>query len=264
MEVEIPESTKSLQAFRDDLREPKVTFGRCCITGEWGKVSAIDLGDISIDMPDIENGVQYDAESKAVAFTKAKPVVFHNQALFSRGGLEKLMAYMDSQDNPIPAVTPELAYKWQVNYTDGSALSQFQVNPGTDEFEEVNSAEIDHARVGQLSIVANFPAVERSEGLPTFTFVKESGKFYKNGEEIDTMFDHDYRPDSEVIYARKVNATFGSSMQVGSLDRNIMSAHISVLQLMGWKVGGLHGEGPGCIIAVDDRGHWRPYEYIED
>lgn len=260
--VDIPED-KKLQAFRDDLREPKVTFGRCAITGEWGKVAAIDLGDISIDVPDIEEGVVYDEATKQVNFTKAKPVVFQNQALFSKEGLEKLIAYIDSQDNPIPVTTPELVYKWQVTYSDGSALSQFRTSVESGEDEEINSNQIDFGRIAQVSIVSNFPAVGRAEGLPTFTFVKETGQIYCNGGLFDLMFDGEYRPDSEVIYARKVNMTFGSGMVPGSLDRQIMNVHTSVLQLLGWKVGGLHGEGPGCIIAIDERGNWRPYEYIE-
>lgn len=260
--VDIPED-KKLQAFRDDLREPKVTFGRCAITGEWGKVAAIDLGDISIDVPDIEEGVVFDETTREVTFTKAKPVVFQNQALFSKQGLEKLMAYVDSQDNPIPAVTPELVYKWQVTYSDGSALSQFRTNVESGEDEEVNSDQIDFERIAQMSIVPNFPAVAGAEGLPTFTFVKETGQIYRNGSLFDLMFDGEYHPDSTVIYARKVNMTFGSAMKQASLDRQIMNVHTSVLQLLGWKVGGLHGEGPGCIIAIDERGNWRPYQYIE-
>jgi hypothetical protein len=212
-------------------------------------------------MPDIENGVEYD--DGLVTFTKAKPLVLHNQALFSRDGLLKLMSFMDSEENPIPAVTPELAYKWQVTYADGSALTQFIVNPDTFLEEEVNSSNIDHSRISQLSVIANYPSVERAENLPTYTFVKESGKFFRAGIAIDTMYDSEYQPDSEVIYARKVNMTFGSGMITNSLDRSIQTVHTAVLQLMGWKVGGLHGQGPGCIIAVDERGHWRPYEYIE-
>ena len=261
--VVIPEE-KKLQAFNDDLRKPKVTFGRCAIMGEWGKVAAIDLGDISINVPDIEEGVVYDEATKEVTFTKAKPVVFQNQALFSKQGLEKLMTYIDSQDNPIPAVTPELVYKWQVTYTDGSALSQFNTNPENGKDEEINANQIDFERIAQLSVVSNFPAVPRAEGLPTFTFVKETGQIYCNGGLFDLMFDGEYRPDSEVIYARKVNMTFGSGMIPGSLDRQITNAYTSVLQLLGWKVGGLHGKGPGCIIAIDERGNWRPYEYIEE
>ncbi len=260
--VEIPEDAK-LQAFRDDLREPKVTFGRCAITGEWGKVAAIDLGDISINVPNIDDGVLYDSETKAVTFTKARPVIFQNQALLSKAGLEKLIAYLDDQTNPIPSVTPELVYKWQVTYTDGSALSQFKTRPETGEDEEINSREIDFTRIAQLSVVPNFPAIPRAEGLPTYTFVQQTGQIYRNGEVLDLMFDSDYKSDATVIYARKVNITFGSGMIPNSLDRNIVAAHTSVLQLIGWKVGGLHGDGPGCIIAIDERGNWRPYEYIE-
>jgi hypothetical protein len=261
--VEIPEE-KKLQAFRDDLREPKVTFGRCAITGEWGKVAAIDLGDISINVPNIEDGVLYDTETQAVTFTKARPVIFQNQALLSKAGLEKLIAYMDDQNNPIPAVTPELIYRWQVTYTDGTALSQFRTIPGTNDDEEIISSEIDFTRIAQMSVIPNFPSIPRAEGLPTYTFVRETGQIYRSGELLDLLFDNNYIPDSEVIYARKVNITFGSGMVPNSLDRNIVAAHTSVLQLLGWKVGGLHGPGPGCIIAIDERGNWRPYEYIEE
>jgi len=260
--VEIPED-KKLQAFCDDLRQPKVTFGRCAITGEWGKVAAIDLGDISINVPNIEDGVLYDPDTKEVTFTKARPVIFQNQALISRTGLEKLIAYLDDQTNPIPSVTPELVYKWQVTYTDGSALSQFRTKVGTNDEEEVISSEIDFPRIAQLSVVPNFPAVPRAEGLPTYTFVRETGQVYRNGEVLDLMFDAVYPAEIDIIYARKVNITFGSGMAPNSLDRNIVAAHTSVLQLLGWKVGGLHGDGPGCIIAIDERGNWRPYEYIE-
>lgn len=256
-----PEEAKALQAFRDDLRDPHVTFGRCCITGEWGKVIAVDLGDISILTPDTENGVEYNKGK--VTFTKAIPKVFSNQATFSKSGLEKLMAFMDSQENPIPAVTPELVYMWQVTYPDGSGHSQFEVDPATFEEVEINSSVIDHSRVKQLSILPN-PNVVKAQGLPTYTFVKETGKFFESGVEIDTMYNSNYVNDSEVIYARKVNMTFGSAMITNSLDRGIQTVHSSVLQLIGWKVGGLQGQGPGCIIAVDERGRWRPYDYIEE
>ena len=263
MVIKATEDTQTLQAFRDDLREPKVTFGRCCITGEWGKVIAVDLGDISIVTPDTDNGVEYDEKTKEVTFTIAKPKMFSNQATFSKEGLEKLISYMDSQENPIPSVTPELVYMWQVTYTDGSGLAQFGVDPTTFEVKEINSSCIDHSRIAQLSIVSN-PDVEKSEGKPTYTFVKDTGKFYMSGKELDTMFNAEYIKDSEVIYARKVNMTFGSAMITNSLDRGIQTVHSSVLQLMGWKIGGLQGQGPGCIIAIDERGHWRPYEYLGD
>lgn len=257
------ENTDDLQEFCDDLRAPKVTFGRCGITGEWGKIVAIDLGDISIEIPDVDDGVEFDQDTKKVNFTKSKPVVLHNQALLSKPGLQRLMDFIDSQENPIPAVTPELVYKWQVNYTDGTALSQFITDSKNGEITESNSSEIDHSRVVQLSIVANFPELPRSADLPTYTFVKETGKFYCNGQEIDTTYEGSYQSDSELIYARKVSMTFGSAMKYNSMDRDIQNVHSSVLQLIGWKTGGLHGSGPGCIIAIDERGYWRPYEYIE-
>jgi hypothetical protein len=167
-----------------------------------------------------------------------------------------LLDYMASQDNPIPGITPVLVYQWQVTYTDGSGLSQFFVNPGTDEEEETNSAAIDMSRVSQISLVPRY-----TTDLPTYTLVKETGKIFKNGEEIDLMYEGEYVPDSDIVYARKVTHTWGSQMATNCLDREITNTHTTVLQLMGWKVGGLAGPGPGLIIAVDDRGNWRPWEY---
>jgi hypothetical protein len=250
-----------VEPFRDDLREPKVLFGRCCITGEWGKVIGIDLGDISLEAPDTENGVLF--ENGKVTFTKANPIILNSQATFSRDGLEKLMAYLDSQDNPIPSITPELVYKWHVLYTNGAGISQFVSDQNTYETVEIPSGDIDFSRLRQISVVPNFPAVARAQGLPTFSFVKEKGTFYQGGQELDVMFNGEYDPESSVVYARKVNITFGSQMEPNGLDRNITGAYTSVLQLLGWKVGGLTGPGPGCIIAIDERGHWRPYEYSE-
>ena len=247
--------TENLTPFRDDLRQPKVVFGRCCLTGEWGKCIALDLGDVSIQMPEIERGVELDPETKEVKFNFWKPLVFQNQATFSERGLQLLSDYLASQDNPIPGVTPILLYAWQVMYNDGSALGQFTAdleNPG--EEIETNSNQIDFDRVVQISLVPR-----HTTELPTYTLDKATGKIFRAGEEIDLMYEGVYNPDSTIVYARKVTHTWGS--QVFNLDREITNTHTTVLQLMGWKVGGLQGPGPGLIIAVDDRGSWRPWEY---
>lgn len=251
--IEQPQNdTENLTPFRDDLRQPKVVFGRCCLTGEWGKCIALDLGDMSIQMPDIERGAELvDGEIK---FNFWKPLVFQNQATFSERGLQLLSAYLASQDSPIPGITPILLYAWQVMYNDGSALGQFSIVD--DEEVEANSNQIAFDRVVQISLVPRGPAND----LPTYTLDKATGKIFKAGEEIDPMYEGQYIPASDIVYARKVTHTWGS--QVVELDREITNTHTTVLQLVGWKVGGLKGPGPGLIIAVDDRGNWRPWEYI--
>lgn len=249
-----------LVSFRDDLRPPKVVFGRCAITGEWGKCVTIDLGDICFQAPDTERGVEYDPKTGDVRFTIWKPAVFNNQLTISELGLKRLLEYAESQENPIPGITPELVYKWQVSYRDGSALTQFRME--NDEEVEVNSQEIVFSEVAQFSLVPRYPG----GSLPTFTFVKETGKFFCNGAEIDTMYDGPYFPESELVYCRKVAHTWGSGVGPNGLDRQITNVYTNVLQIFGWRVGGFTAfvekhDTPGCIIAVDERGNWRPYDY---
>lgn len=248
----VPAQPDKAVHFRDDLREPKVVFGRCCITGEWGKCVTIDLGDIAVDAPDTSRGVEYDPESGEVKFNVWKPAIFNNQATFSEKGLEILLDYSRSQENPIPAVTPVLVYQWRVTYTDGSGLSQFQAGEAGQEIE-VNSAEIERDRVAQVSVL---PREVSEDVLPTFTFVLETGKFYKAGVEIDPEYPEAYPEQATYFYARKVTHTWGSIMQQDSLNRSIDTAHTTVLQLLGWEAGDKH-----CIIAIDDRGNWRPWRY---
>jgi hypothetical protein len=256
MEAAINSNLDQSIEFRDDLRKPKVVFGRCGITGEWGKCITIDLGDISVQTPDTERGVTIDDETGSAEFKFWKPVIIQNQMTVSELGLRKLLEYMESQDNPIPVLTPELVYKWMVIYDDGSALTQFRIKPDTEDEEEVNSREIDFSRVAQISIVPHF-----DPELPTYTFVKETGKIYRAGEEIDLMYDGLYQPEATVVYARKVTHTWGSQA-TNDLSRHITNTHTNVVQLLGWKVGGLQGPGPGMIIAIDERGNWRPFDYM--
>lgn len=256
------EEVENLVAFRDDLRPPKVVFGRCAITGEWsGKCATIDLGDICFQEPDTERGVSYDPETGKVDFSVWKPVVFNNQLIVSEMGLKRLLEFVESQENAIPGVTPELVYKWQVSYKNGSALSQFRATESGEE-EEVNSAEIDFPEIAQISIVPRIPNSE----LPTITFVRETGKFYSSGNEIDTMYDGSYVDGAEIVYCRRVAHTWGSVVGPNGLDRQIANMHTTVLQIIGWRVGGLNAvvdklDTPGCLIAVDERGHWRPFDY---
>lgn len=242
------------QAWSDNIRQPEVSFGRCALTGQWGKVVMVDLGDMSIEAPDLTSAVMVDGE---VRFEKWSPVVYNNQMTVSREGLEGLLAYLDSQDNPIPGITPDLIYAWQVSYKNGDGLRQFQYDG--DEEVEINSNQIDKPEVAQLSLVSHFG----DAALPVFTFVKSTGLIYRNGALLDLMYDGEYDPEADLIYARKVHHTWGSQMQASSMGRTITNASTSVVQLIGWKQGGFASKGRACIIAVDEQGSWRPWEYNE-
>jgi hypothetical protein len=250
-----PKEGKIVQ-FRDDLRTPQITWGRCLLTGEFGPVVGLDPGDIAIDCPNTDKGVEYDPVTKEVRFTVWEPQIIEQQMTLSREGLVKLLAWMDDQTMPVPTITPVLVYKWQVLYTDGSVLSQYQYDPGSGQEVENNSNLIDHSRIGQLSVI---PRDGGPEPLPTYTFVPETGKFFKNGQEIDvhyTEYVHAHKP--KAFYARKVTHTWGSIVGE-SLSRTIQNAHTTVLQLLGWHT--FEG-GPCCIIAIDERGNFRPWKYV--
>lgn len=249
--VEATAPNEKLQEFRDDLRQPEVKFGRCALTGEWGKCVAIDLGDICIHTPDVERAIVDD--SGQITFDVWKPVVFENQVTFSEQGLQKLLAYAQSQENPIPSLTPVLVYEWQVLYTDGSSIRQYKSDPETYEEIEVNSREIDFDRIAQFSVIS------RQGDLPNYTFVKETGCFYRDGQLLDLDYEGPYQEASVTVYARRVTHSYSS--QTFGLSREISSTYTNVLQLLGWKVGGLKGPGPGCLIGIDERGNWRQHEY---
>jgi hypothetical protein len=256
MEIQ-PNPNTPPTAARPDLRPPEVQFGRCCITREFGKVVAVDLGDIAIEAPVTDEGVEYNAETGEVTFNKWKPAVFATQALFSEEGLEMLLAWSRSQESPIPMITPELVYAWMVNYKNGSALAQFRV--GEDDKEiEVNSKEIDKAEAQSVTL-----SPRGNRDLPIYSFAVDTGRFYRNGQEIDTDYDGEHPENAPMVYGRKVTHTFGSSMGP-QLARTLISAHTTVLQLIGWHEAGMDGLSPDrpgrCnIIAVDDRGNWRPW-----
>jgi hypothetical protein len=277
-----PKEEGAIELFRDDLRTPQIEFGRCAITGQWGKCVSLDLGDISIDSPDITRGVSLD-DAGQVRFSIWKPTIFNNQITVSEAGLEKLLAWSRNQESPIPSITPDLVYMWSVMYTDGGARSQFETTESGNEVE-VNSREIDYSKLSQINLVPHYGV--GNPDLPTYTYVKESGKIYRNGEELDLQYSGEFMPIADVVYSRKVDHTWGSGMVQNSLSRNISAAHTSVLQLLGWKEGGLQakpeflgweeGTSPvtgvyfsnevfyeprACIICIDDRGVWRPWQY---
>lgn len=251
-----PKADKIVQ-FRDDLRDPNVSFGRCSVTGEFGKVVNVDLGDISIEAPNVDQGVVYDPETKEVIFTCWRPCIFDTNLSVSETGLEMLLAFIRSQEAPVPALTPHLVYMWQVLYTDGTLQAQYQMNPATTEEEEFHSGSIDFSRILQISVV---PRVSGSE-LPTATLnVADGFKIFVGGQEIDLDYDNlpSIPTDALPFYARKVTHTWGSVMGP-QLNRNIQDAHTTILQLLGWQT---PDKDHRCIISIDERGNWRPWSYM--
>lgn len=239
--------------FRDDLRQPHVEWGRCGITGEWAPVVAVDLGDLSIEAPQVDKGVEYDPETKEVIFTCWRPVRFNTQVAISKRGLEMLLNYMENQDVPVPSVTPHLVYGWEVMYRTGDALRQFEFDATDCKEIERHSGDIDWPNVQQMSIVP------REGDLPTYTYVATSKRFWRGGEDItaELDFDGEFPEDATPYYARKVTHTFGSVIKADSMERDVTCVSSTVLQLLGWE----HTDGRRCIISIDVRGNWRPWSF---
>lgn len=256
-----PSGRRVLTEFRDDLRQPTVVFGRCALTGEMGKCVALDLGDISIQCPDATRGVSVDDDG-SVHFAVWKPKVFQQQLTVSPEGLRKLLGWAEGKDAPIPTVTPHLVYAWQIMFKDGSRLAQFYHNPETGEEEETNTRTVDWDNVALIELVSHYP--EETQ-LPRYTYVTASGKFYKEDEEIYTGYGDPFLPEARPFYARKTTHTFGSIMIKRTLNRDIHVQKTTVLQLLGWRIGGVdEGVMPCCLIAVDEFGNWRPWHYVNE
>lgn len=255
---DVEQKADKIVQFRDDLREPNVSFGRCSVTGEFGKVVNIDLGDISIEAPNVDKGVVYDPETKEVIFTCWRPCVFDTNLSVSESGLEMLLAFIRSQEAPVPSLTPHLVYMWQVLYTDGSLQGQYEMDPITQEEKEFHSGSIDFSRILQIGIVPRQRNPEQE--LPTATLVVDGFKFFLRGQEIDVDYDNlpSVPEDARPFYARKVTHTWGSVMGP-QLTRNIQEAHTTILQLLGWQT---PDEQHRCIISIDERGNWRPWSYM--
>jgi hypothetical protein len=260
-DTEIPEAQK-LVAFRDDLRQPSVEFGRCIITGNYGKVVTLDLGDIAIDTPNPESA-RLNEEGKVV-FDSWRPVIFGNMATISPDGLQLLLNYLNSQDNPIPSITPLLRYMWRILYKGGGAISQFEIDPHTGVEIEHTTSDIDFSSISEISLTPHYP--DDNEILPVFIFSSESGKIYYQGKPLDTEYKGaSFDPlKHQIIYARKVTHTFGSFKNPTGV-RGVSSVNSNVLQLLGWMEGGIIGMNDpsceGCVIAIDERGSWRPWVY---
>lgn len=243
---------------RPDLRLPSVSFGRCVITGEWGKVVNLDPGDMVIKCPVLDNDkIDYDPVTGQVNFREYEDKYIQTNISVSEEGLRQLLAFAESEENPIPTLSHNSTYMWSVMYTDSGGLRQFGYDDNQQEIE-FQYSDIDLARVAQFSVV---PRLDPT--LPSFTFVKDSGKFYKNGVEVDTEYDGEYDPTANLFYARKVTHTTASALSVDGLTREIKSVHTSVLQLIGWHQGprdtveNQTSTERGFVLAIDERGSSR-------
>ncbi len=263
---------RPLVPWRDDLRPPSAEFGRCVITGEFGSCVAIDLGDLSVNSPDCSRGVtldnpQFDTNgnyienSGEVRFSVWRPHVIQQQLLISEDGLNRLLDFSRNNESVIPGITPNLEYIWSVLNIDGSGRKQFEIDPETDEEVEVNTKELgDYSQVAQITLEHHY-----NQALPTYTFVASTGKIFKNGEELDLAFDAPIPEGALPFYSRRVMHVWGSAMQYNSLSRSFTLGQTTVLQLIGWRVGGVgSGDAPCCIIAIDEQGGWRPWQYITE
>lgn len=249
--LEVPSKPEHVTQPRTDLRPPAVQFGRCLITGEWGAVVALDLGDLTVNSPITTEGVEFDQNGQPV-FTKWQPHIFETSATFSKQGLEMLLKSLADQDVPVPPIKPPSAYMWQLLMASGAVIPQFSLIPGTEEFEERHTGGINWADVKQISLVP----FEKAD-LPTFTYNVETDQFYRAGALIDVDYGQE-RPANALPYAKRhVSITTASAMGAG-LARNVGAANITVNQWIGWET---PDKTRACIIAVDERGGWRPLSY---
>lgn len=250
---------KQLRPFRDDLRDPQMVFGRCTVTGEWGNCIALDLGPISIEAPDATRGVTLDEDGN-VQFSVWNPYVFQNQLTISPAGLMLLLNWSEGKTASLPEIKPNLVYAWQIMFNDGARMCQYHIDPDTGEEVETNTREVDWSQVSQIDIVSHYPE-ERT--LPVYTFITATGKIYKDNVELDLAYDEPMPEDASPCYARHNNHTYSSLMIQRSLSRDIIVQNSKIYQILGWRVGGL-GSGVNlcCLIAIDEKGEWRAFEYV--
>jgi hypothetical protein len=261
--LEIEPRENAEVSFLKGIREPEVAFGRCALTGEWGPVVNLDMGNVFIETPNTDKGVLYDERTKEVTFTAWKPLPIERQIAVSRQGLQFLMHMMDGAESPIPAITPESIYQWAVMYKDGNVISQFFYDDAFKE-QEQNSGVIVWPEVHELRLL---PHHADNETLPQYTYVPDTNKFYRNGSEIDPMYVGQRPEGADIIYCRFNTITMGSTLKPGSMVRALSLGHVTVYQCVGWCVGGLAALGDNtakkCVICVDERGNWRPWRYTE-
>jgi hypothetical protein len=260
--LEIEQREGQTVAFRSDLRKPVVAFGRCAVTGEWGETIGVDMGSISIDVPNTEKGVKIHDDGR-VEFTIWEPRVVEQQLSLSRKGLCMLFEYMRDQESPIPSITPELVYQWCVMDPEGGVTTQFVFDAEGKEHEQASD---DQAIMGCRELRLLPHGVDNSV-LPQYAYSPEINTFYKNGIPIDTMFDAERPLEASTVFCRQNTITMGSTIKPGSLSRALQLGHVTVLQCIGWCVGGITAlndpTAKKCMICVDERGNWRPWKYTE-
>lgn len=232
----------------EQFLESKVAFGRCAVTGEWGKCMSINLGDISVQAPDTENGVVSDPDGR-VRFTQWAPVTFNTQVTLSEAGLQQLMDQCKSAENPLPTLNPDLVYGWEARYKNGCTVRQFTRHYPTE--VETRYGDLELKEVFEMSLMGRGIA-----GLASYSINMEKGKFYQNGQPIDVGYEGDYSEDALPFAARKIVHTWGS--EVHDAERSVTNAYTTVLYLLGWT----SANGTRCLIAVDNRGSWRPFDYV--
>jgi len=213
------------------------------------------MGELSIDSPVVDDGVLYDEETKQVTFTRWRPQVFETQALFSLAGLDILRGMLEDSPSPVPSFKPHLIYAWRFLMASGEMLSQFWSSPETTEELTRSTKGIDMSDVIQVQVCPHYTS---EDFLPSYTYNHQDGSFYKAGVQIDLDYEGGPRPpDAQPYYARKVSQTMGSTLMHNSMERGVSLLSSSVLQLVGWVV----DENSRCIISIDERGQWRPYDY---
>lgn len=225
-------------------------FGRCLVTGEFGPVVRVKLGEFGYSVPSTEKGVEYDKETGEVNFTVHEPKQFEVEGMFSAEALESMLVALKEGKNPIPEVSPKSPYMWRMLLTDGRTLSQFD-SEGENSFKEV---EENWGNVAQVNLVP-FPG----EDLPNYTLDVKSGTFFRNGQPIpyeELGYEKEFEGADRGEYFRKVTIVFGSPVDAQTGHREIETSYTSVLQVFGWIKG-----DKKMLIAVDDRGEWREWDY---
>jgi hypothetical protein len=238
-----------------ELKAPRIEFGRCSITGEFGPVISLHLGQFIVRSPKTDIGVEVDPNTGEVTFTEWNEDTADIRGVFSKRGLELMAEKLETSVSPIKPLSPELVYGWNVLFVDGSGISQF----GAEQEHHWGHVLERNRPIKQVSYLP------RNSNLPVFTFDFETGIFYKSGEPIDVGYPPSTPMDRTVICARSVVQTWGSTGQLDG-SRSIEDFHGKVLYLLGWNFGGPGEMGnqntkPCCIIGIDYLGNWRPFKY---
>ena len=169
---------------------------------------------------------------------------------------------MDNQESPVPKITPASVYKWEAFHQDHSLKCQFEFDQETQTEIENRSDTIQFDSLIEMRVVP-----KDNPNLATFMYAPNQDTFFRAGSPIDVYFSG-IKPDTAVpIYCRDVTITMGSVVNSETMNREVQVAHTTVLQCIGWCEGGIeHISNPEAkkrIIAIDERGNWRPWRYTE-